>query len=314
MTFRPLFLTGLFAASLALAACGGGSEAPPAEVSLDDIGERSLVERAAYLEAYRLGEQIAQQDSSFNLDEFLRGLRTGFETDSAVAFPYVVGYQRGLEMQIQTRRDSSFAPNLGIYAAALREGVTGDSIRLDQREEQTINEEMQMQQIRREAGTNPQAQAFLTRLEEAGVRADSFLTANAQGDGVQTTESGLQYTVNSEGEGGESPEMGDRVLVTYTGRFIDGTVFDQSPEGQPVDFVVGEVVPGMEEALMDMTVGESRTIVLPPRLGYGVFGDNRRIGPNTVLIFDLELIDILDPVADPGAQLPTPIPVPQPTQ
>lgn len=310
MTFRPLFLTGLFAATLALAACGGGSDAPPAEVSLDDIGERSLVERAAYLEAYRLGEQIAQQDSSFNLDEFLRGLRAGFETDSAEAFPYFIGYQRGFEMQVQALRDSSFAPNLGIYAAGVREGVRGDSIRLDSREEQTINTEMQMQQLRREAATNPQAQAFLTRLEESGARADSFLTANAQRDSVQTTDSGLQYIVHTAGDGSESPEMDDRVLVTYVGSYIDGTVFDQSPAGQPVDFGVDEVVSGMSEALMDMTIGERRTIFLSPELGYGVFGDNRRIGPNTILTFDLELIDILDPVEDPGAQLPTPIPVP----
>jgi FKBP-type peptidyl-prolyl cis-trans isomerase len=292
----PLVLL-LLVFAFALAGCG--DDAPEA-ADVENIGERPVEERALYLAAFEIGEQIRQQDSTFNVDAFLQGLRAGFEVDSASGVPYALGYQQGLELAIQTRADTSLSPDLSLYVAGFMEGFEGRERRLTAADIRTVQEEMQMRQLRRDAATDPQAQAYLEELQRSEASADSFLTANAARDSVQTTASGLQYVVLQPGTG-ESPEEGDRVLVTYTGTLVDGTPFDGS-EGQPVDFEIGEdLIAGMNEALTSMRVGERRRLYIPPALGYGMQGVPRSlIRPNSVLVFDLTLNDVLDPVPEQG--------------
>ncbi len=108
-----------------------------------------------------------------------------------------------------------------------------------------------------------------------------------------TTASGLKYFVEKKGSG-PKPSKGTSVKVDYTGRFLDGKVFDSSiKRGKPIEFLVGTggVVPGWDEAILDMTKGEKRTIVVPPKLGYGEQGYPGVIPPNATLIFEVELID-----------------------
>lgn len=300
MIFRALLF--LLVAPFALAACGG-EEPLPDVADVENLRERPVSEQALYLTAFQIGEQIRQSDSTFNVDQFLRGFRAGFEADSATGVPYAVGYQQGLQLQFEARSDSSLSTELGVFAAGLREGFEGRERRLTPAEEQQIQEQMQMSQIRREAATNPQAQAYLDELDRSQARADSFLTANAARDSVQTMENGVQYVVLEEGAG-ESPEDGERVLVTYTGSLADGTVFDSS-QGQPVDFEIGEgIIAGMREALKQMKLGSRWRLYIPPALGYGMQGmQGSPIGPNAVLVFDLTLVDVLDPVAE-GTEAP----------
>lgn len=296
----PLALLALVA-TLALAACSGNDIPDAADV--DDVRERPTEERALYLAAFEIGEQIRQQDSTFNVDAFLRGLAAGYEADSATGLPYALGYQQGLEFGMQTRTDSSLSPDLSIYVAGFREGFEGRERRLTAAEIRGVQDEMQMRQLQRDARTDPQAQAYLQTVERTQVQADSFLAANAARDSVQTTASGLQYIVLQAGSG-ESPEQGDRVLVTYTGMLADGTVFDGSGE-QPVDFEIGsDLIAGMNEALTTMKIGERRRLYIPPALAYGMQGVPRSpIRPNSVLVFDVMLMDILDPVQE-GMQAP----------
>jgi FKBP-type peptidyl-prolyl cis-trans isomerase len=130
-------------------------------------------------------------------------------------------------------------------------------------------------------------------LEDAQAEADAFLAENASAEGVMQTESGLQYKVVMEGEG-EMPSAVDRVSVHYTGRLIDGTVFDSSvARGAPAEFPVSGVVPGFGEALQLMKPGGKLEIWIPPALGYGERGAGGDIGPNQVLNFELELIEIV---------------------
>lgn len=300
MTLRALFV---LVAALGLAACGGGEEPLPEAANVEALRERPTAEQALYLAAYEIGQQVRQQDTTFNVDAFLRGLRAGFEADSALALPYALGYQQGLDLQNQVRTDTSLSGDLGLYVAGFQEGVADRERRLTPAEEQAVSEAMQMNQLRREALTNPQAQQFLAEIESSAAVADSFLTANAARDSVQTLPSGVQYIVREAGAG-ESPEEGDRVVVTYTGQLPDGTVFDSS-QGQPVDFAIGETVPGFDEALQNMQIGSTWRIFLPPSLAYGVQGNPRGgIGPNSVLIFDVSLVDILDPVSEGGTAAP----------
>jgi FKBP-type peptidyl-prolyl cis-trans isomerase FklB len=121
---------------------------------------------------------------------------------------------------------------------------------------------------------------------------EQFLKDNATKEGVKTLPSGLQYIVLKEGYG-PSPETTESVTVHYHGTLIDGTVFDSSVEkGKPLTFDVNQVIPGWQEALQLMPQGAKWRVFIPAHLGYGQRGAGSKIKPNSVLIFDMELISI----------------------
>jgi FKBP-type peptidyl-prolyl cis-trans isomerase FklB len=120
-----------------------------------------------------------------------------------------------------------------------------------------------------------------------------FLASNKARKGVTTTASGLQYEVLKQGKG-PSPASSDTVRVHYEGKLIDGTVFDSSiKRKEPIEIPVGRVIPGWVEALQLMKVGDHWKLYVPSELGYGAQGAGGVIGPNSVLIFDVELLDIV---------------------
>ena len=119
-----------------------------------------------------------------------------------------------------------------------------------------------------------------------------FLDQNAKREGVTTTESGLQYEILTPGVG-ESPKETDKVTVHYHGTLIDGTVFDSSVErGEPATFPVNGVIAGWVEALQLMNPGAKYKLFIPSNLAYGERGAGGAIGPNSTLIFEVELISI----------------------
>lgn len=122
---------------------------------------------------------------------------------------------------------------------------------------------------------------------------EAFLTENAKREGIKVTESGLQYEVLESGKG-DSPKASDNVEVHYTGKLIDGTVFDSSVErGVPASFGVTQVIPGWVEALQLMHEGDKWRLYIPSDLAYGPNGAGGVIGPNTTLIFDVELLRVI---------------------
>lgn len=139
----------------------------------------------------------------------------------------------------------------------------------------------------------------------------NFLAENAKKEGVKTTESGLQYEVLE--AGGEekyvAPKEGEadkQFLVNYRGTLIDGTEFDASPEGEPVPMTM-QVIDGFKEALQMMPVGAKWKLFIPSDLAYGDQRRSAEIGPNSVLIFELELTKIEDAPAPQGG-MPFPMP------
>ena len=124
---------------------------------------------------------------------------------------------------------------------------------------------------------------------EAG---NKFLEKNKKRDGVVTTESGLQYEILKKGDG-PIPTADDRVKVNYEGTLLSGKVFDSSiKNGKPVTFGVGRVIPGWTEALQLMPVGSKWKLYIPGNLAYGERG-TRGIEPNSTLIFEVELLEIV---------------------
>lgn len=121
---------------------------------------------------------------------------------------------------------------------------------------------------------------------------EEFLGKNGLRSEVKITTSGLQYEVLEEGTGIQ-PKATDRVMVHYTGKLIDGTVFDSSVErGEPATFGVTQVIPGWVEALQLMNEGAKWRLFIPSNLAYGPNGAGGVIGPNATLIFDVELIKV----------------------
>jgi FKBP-type peptidyl-prolyl cis-trans isomerase len=126
-------------------------------------------------------------------------------------------------------------------------------------------------------------------LKEEGV---AFLEANKTKPGILVTETGLQYQVISSGNG-KVPTVSDNVTVHYTGKLIDGTVFDSSVErGEPATFGVGQVIAGWTEALQLMHEGDKFMLFIPSELGYGDRGAGGQIPPYAALIFEVELIKV----------------------
>jgi FKBP-type peptidyl-prolyl cis-trans isomerase FklB len=120
-----------------------------------------------------------------------------------------------------------------------------------------------------------------------------FLEDNAKQPDVVTLPSGLQYKVLVKGEG-EVPQLSDKVRVHYEGRLLDGTVFDSSyKRDEPSEFTPTQVIPGWTEALTMMPVGSKWQLYIPYELGYGERGAGNDIKPYSMLIFDVELLDIV---------------------
>ena len=130
-------------------------------------------------------------------------------------------------------------------------------------------------------------------------KAAEYLAAHARMPGVVTTPSGLQYEVLTQGKG-PKPKSSDVVKVHYQGTLIDGSIFDSSIQrGEPATFELDQVIPGWTEALQLMPVGSKYRVTVPPDLGYGEQGVGP-IPPNSVLIFEVELLGIEKPSADSG--------------
>ncbi|WP_296934161.1 FKBP-type peptidyl-prolyl cis-trans isomerase [uncultured Marinobacter sp.] len=197
-----------------------------------------------------------------------------------------VSYGMGLVLGERMGND---LPNLQMdqFLQGIQHGHAGDeeAKRMSREEIQQALMTYQ-QQLQEEQGK--QMEELAQKNLEAG---EAFLAENAEREGVETTESGLQYEVLEQGDG-EKPAATDTVQVHYTGELLSGEVFDSSRErGEPVTFALNQVIPGWTEGLQLMSEGARYKLYIPSDLAYGP-GGNRAIGPNETLVFDVELLDV----------------------
>ena len=173
------------------------------------------------------------------------------------------------------------------FAAAIKDVLAGNELKVSHREAQTIvqdyftKQEQKLQAERAEKGKVH---------KEAG---EKYLAENAKKDGIVTLPSGLQYQVLREGNG-KKPKATDSVKCHYEGFLIDGTVFDSSVQrGEPAVFGLQQVIAGWTEGLQLMQEGAKYRFFIPYRLAYGEGGAGQMIPPFATLIFDVELIEVV---------------------
>ena len=202
-------------------------------------------------------------------------------------------YSIGLNVGMNIKRQNVDV-NQDAFTAGFKDALAGRKPLMTEQEvrEAMMAFEKDMQQKQNDAAQKNSADA------------QKFMTENKSKEGVKTTGSGLQYKVMKEGSGAQ-PKATDTVTVNYRGTLTDGTEFDSSyKRGQPATFPVGGVIKGWTEALQMMKVGSKYQLFIPPDLGYGANGQ-RAIPPNSVLIFEVELMDVKAPGAASAAPSPS---------
>jgi FKBP-type peptidyl-prolyl cis-trans isomerase len=189
---------------------------------------------------------------------------------------YAMGMMIGEEL-----RQTGMPVNYGAFARGLKDIIEGH--------ETSITMDQALQKIQ-----NAYEAAMLKQAEHNLEKQRSFLEENGQKEGVFTTGTGLQYEVISEGPGEDRPGPTDTVRVNYEGTLLDGTVFDSSYEWGAAEFPLQGTIPGWAEGIQLMTVGSAYRLYIPSDLAYGAEGGGI-IPPASLLIFDVELLEILSP-------------------
>lgn len=197
-----------------------------------------------------------------------------------------VGYSFGYLMG-KSNADSLQGIDLDAFSVGLKAAATGKQATLSEEDMARV-----LTQFKRQA----EAKELITLKKQADENAkigQAFLAENAKKPGIKTTKSGLQYQILHEGKG-KSPSANSNVRVHYEGRLIDGTVFDSSiARNQPVVFRTTQVITGWTEGLQLMKEGAKYRFFIPAELAYGQIGSGDVIEPNSTLIFDVELLEII---------------------
>lgn len=200
------------------------------------------------------------------------------DTDTKKA-SYAIGQQIGGNLKQQNIEFDADA-----LAMALKDAAAGKN--------EMTKEDMQAAMMKLQESSMKKQQELAENNSKAG---KEFLEKNKTAAGVKVTASGLQYIVEKEGTG-EMPKKEDVVKVHYKGTLTNGEQFDSSYDrGQPAEFPVGGVIPGWTEALQLMKVGGKMKLFIPPELAYGPSG-RPGIPPNSVLVFEVELVEIVKQV------------------
>jgi FKBP-type peptidyl-prolyl cis-trans isomerase FklB len=194
---------------------------------------------------------------------------------------YVIGVDIGKAFQRQGLQIDPETLSKGI-----KDGISGGKLLMTDQEVQETMTALQKEMRAKQEEAN---KAAGERNKKEG---EAFLAANSKKEGVKTLPSGVQYKVIKAGTG-KKPQATDTVLVHYRGTLIDGTEFDSSQRrGQPLSIKVNGVIPGWTEGLQLMEEGAKWNLYIPPNHAYGDRGAGPQIGPNAVLIFEVELISV----------------------
>lgn len=221
-----------------------------------------------------VGAMAVGCNSGGSLNQTSASLKNASDTAS-----FYIGYMYGTGMQRMGMKE----PNMDALVAGMNSAVQKKEVKTDpQQMEMYLNNYFQ--------------RLAMKRAEENAEKGKKFLEENAKKSGVDTLSHGIQYKILKKGDG-PKPTATDIVKVHYRGTLIDGTEFDSSlKRGEPIEFPLNRVIPGWTTALQEMPVGSKWEIYIPSDQAYGPRGGGS-IGPNETLIFEVELLDIVNPEA-----------------
>ncbi|HSL92058.1 MAG TPA: FKBP-type peptidyl-prolyl cis-trans isomerase [Candidatus Limnocylindrales bacterium] len=196
-----------------------------------------------------------------------------------------VSYGIGMNIGKSLKKDA-IDVDADLLVKGLKDSLSGGKTLMSEEEYRATLTALQKEMMEK------QAEAAKVLAEKNKKEGEAFLAENGKKEGVVTLPSGLQYKVIASGAG-KTPKAGDTVETHYRGTLIDGTEFDSSyTRGQTATFPVNGVIPGWTEALQKMREGDKWQLFVPSSLAYGERGAGRDIGPNTTLIFEVELIAV----------------------
>jgi FKBP-type peptidyl-prolyl cis-trans isomerase FklB len=266
---KPLIAAVLLAAGSMLVADGAAQQTPAATPSTPPVaGSKTPAKKATTGTAAAAPLTSRKQKFSYALG---MNIATGLGTNLK---------KQGVEV------------DWSLVAQGLKDGASGKGTRLSEDEAKTVLNEVQTE-VHKEQQEKMKQASDKNKSEGA-----AFLAANKDKDGVKTLPSGLQYKIITEGTG-PKPTTTDTVVCNYRGTLINGTEFDSSyKRGEPATFPVGGVIKGWTEALQLMPVGSKWQLFVPSDLAYGDRGAGAEIGPNSTLIFEVELMSIKPKDAD----------------
>lgn len=295
-----LLACGAVAMMLSVASCGGSDEKAATDEtkvlsdSLSIVGGQSMGLEINQQWTMFINQQPDSLKSKYNKKDFLRGFEAALKTDTTNQ-SYIMGFNVGLNgWNFALRQNTTpVRINLNTFYKEFEKNFMLDSVAptqvgLVQGQFQSLMgriQEAQMKAAQEAKAKSPEAvanknagEAYVKKMKDA----DSA---------IQTTESGLSYKIENAGEGDKIKSQ-DRVKIRYTGKLVDGTVFDES-SAEGITLPAGNFVPGFTEGLLMLSKGGKATLYIPAELAYGVEGiPQAGIGPNSTLVFDVEVLDV----------------------
>ncbi len=204
-----------------------------------------------------------------------------------------LGMGQGMKANLKSLDGTGIDVDIKVLAAAFADGIL-DQAKMEKAEQDKVMAGFQEKMKKSMQEKQKKAKAEATEKAKANIAAgEAYLKENGAKEGVVTLKSGLQYKVLKAGTG-KQPKATDRVKVHYSGTLIDGTKFDSSYDRKvPATFGVTQVIPGWTEALKLMKEGDKWQLVIPSALAYGPNGRPGTIPGNSVLLFDVELLEVL---------------------
>lgn len=274
-------------AAASLVSCTAQGPKPTLKTDIDSLSYATGMARTEGLKMYLVHQ--AGVDTAYMAD-FMKGFIEGTKNVTPQDIARLAGMQigqmvsknwvEGLNQQI-FGDDSLKTISKNDMLAGFIAGVKNDT---------TIMKMIDAQAFSQTATERIREQALAERFADNKAAGEKFLAENKANEGVQVTESGLQYRIIVEGKGA-IPAATDKVKVNYKGTLIDGTVFDQSKEGEPTTFRANQVIKGWTEALTMMPVGSKWELFIPQELAYGA-RESGQIPPFSTLVFEVELLSI----------------------
>ena len=208
-------------------------------------------------------------------------------------FSYGVGVELGKELRFLRIKYPEL--NTDLVARGVKDVLERRNLLVSERElrkvKLLVESEIMESDVEARSARDPE---FGAMIEKNSAEEQAFLAKNRQRSAVQVTESGLQFEILAEGNG-KQPKEKDEVLIRFTGTLLDGTEFDSSQKSHngPAKFRVQHLIPGMVEALLNMQEGSRWKIYVPAKLAYGMRGRQPHIGPAAMLVFDIELLQVI---------------------